>query len=197
MSLSISRILGIYNASHCLKSIEFHQEILVSSSHLSFIFCALQTTLKMANQKLILKGIVAAFQVALIILLITSGLHFKDVKVAKDGFDAIKDTSEYEMFKDLAFKVNFKYGALLALIILSTLKVPVIAAGLFLNHIIVLFVSFGIDIAVGGLYLAQWVLLTDSYPAGSWLGILCSVASAVMTAIFIRLIRKEIRSRHS
>ena len=147
----------------------------------------------MTNQKLILKGIVAALQVGLIVLLITSGLHFKDVKVVKDGFDSIKDTPDYEIFKDLAFKVNLKYFALLTLIILSTLKVPVIAAGLFLNHVIILYGSFGIDVAVGGLYFLQWVFFTDGYPAGSWLGILCSVACGIMTVILITFIRREIR----
>ena len=166
-------------------------------TNLSFIFCAFQTTLKMVNKILILKVIVTALQVGLIILLITSGLHFKDVKRAKDYAEIAKklaeNTPEYPGIAKAAQKVYIKCGALLAVIILSTLKVPVIAAGLFLNHIFILFGSFMIDMVVAVLYLVQWGFITESYPVGSWLGILCSIVCGIMTVILIRFIRRDIR----
>ena len=144
------------------------------------------------NQTLILKGIVGALQIALIVLLITSGVHFKDVKGAKD---LINETTKagVEWPAEVLNKINAKYGALLTLIILSTLKVPVIAAGLFLNHILILFGSFIVDMVVGLLYFIQWVVITDAYPAGSWLGMVTSVTCGVMTVMLVRLIKREVR----
>ena len=150
----------------------------------------------MANQTLILKGIVGALQIGLIILLIISGVHFKDFQQFKDLLDLIKSTLQNPGFEELAFKVDIKYFALLILIILSTLKVPVIAVGLFRSDIIIFFGSFGIDLIVGGLYFAQWVLFTDAYATGSWLRILCSVASGIMTVILIRFIRRDVRPNY-
>ena len=150
----------------------------------------------MANQTLILKGIVGALQIGLIILLITSGVHFKDVKKEKDAGDLLKqklDISPDSVLGKYIHKVNVKYGALMALIILSTLKLPVIGAGLFLNHILILFGSFFLDMIVAILYLVQWGYFTKTYAAGSWLGILCSIACGVMTIILIRFIKREVR----
>ena len=142
---------------------------------------------EIARRIQILKGIVAAFQVGLIILLITSGLHLKDVK-AKAELDEIASANSPEVAKE-ANKVYMKYAALLTIIILSTLKIPVITAGLFGDHILILFGSFIIDMIVAFLYLVQWVYFTDLYTAGSWLGILCSIACGTMTMILIKFFR--------
>ena len=145
------------------------------------------------NKILILKGIVEALQVGLIILLITSGLHFKDVRAVKAYLEAFekyyKNISEYPEFEKFVTKIHMKYFALLGLIILSTVKVPVVAAGLFLNHVNILFGSILIDTIVGSLYIVQWGVITEVYTAGSWLGILSSSASKIMAAIFIRFTR--------
>ena len=151
----------------------------------------------MVNQTLILKGIVVALQVGLIILLIITGLYFKDVKEANERAKLAKklaeNSPEYSKIARMAKELNIKYLALLAVIILSTLKIAVIAAGLFLNHILILIASFLIDITVGVLYFVQWGFIIESYRVGSWSGILGSLASGVMTVILIRFIRKQPR----
>lgn len=147
----------------------------------------------MANQTLILKSYIAALQVALITLLITSGFHFKDVKDRKDAMGLVNNRLLNVLTEEYSNKVNIKYGALSMIIILSTLKIPVVAAGLFLNHVFFLFFSFITDIIVAPLYLAQWAVFTYEYAEGSLLGILCSVASGVMTVIFIRFLQREIK----
>ena len=166
-------------------------------TNLSFIFCAFQTTVKMVNKILILKVIVAVLQIGFIILLITTGFHFKDVKRAKDYAEIAKKLAEnspkYSETVKAAQKLYIKYATLLSLIILSTLKVPVIAAGLFLNHIFILFGSFLIDMIIAVLYLVQWGFIIESYPVGSWLGIVCSIASGVITVILIRFIPRDVR----
>ena len=45
----------------------------------------------MTNKVLIAKGIIGALQIGLVVLLITSGLHFKDVKQVKVIADYIKE----------------------------------------------------------------------------------------------------------
>ena len=151
----------------------------------------------MANQTLILKGIVGALQVGLIILLVITGIYFKDVKTANDLAQLTKKLAEnspdYPQIARMAKELNIKYLALLTIIILSTLKVPVIAAGLFLDHIWILFGSFLIDNTVGVLYFVQWGFIIESYRTGSWSGILGSLASGIMTVILIRFIRKQTR----
>ena len=149
----------------------------------------------MSHKILLLKRIVPALQGGLIILLFVSISHFQNVKEAKAIIDWARSLSgNSSAGAEVAKIINIKFFALLTLIILSALKIPAIGAGLFLNHIWILFGSSLIDIIVAVLYFVQWIFLTEAYPVGSWLGILCSVTSGVMTLMFIWFIRKEVVS---
>ena len=149
----------------------------------------------MSHRIFLLKRIVPALQGGLIILLFVFLYHFQNVKRAKAIIDwAISLSEDSSASAEVSKIINIKYFALLALIILSALKIPVIGAGLFLNHIWILFGSFLIDMIVASLYFVQWIFLTEVYPVGSWLGILGSVTSGVMTVMLIWFLRKQVVS---
>ena len=100
--------------------------------------------MKMADKVFISKGVVVIFQVTLIILLITTAIHFEDVKQAKDYLDLAKNNPDFQITEELD-KVYIRYRILLSVVILSTIKVPLISAGIILNHILILFGSILID----------------------------------------------------
>ena len=91
------------------------------------------------NKLLVLKGVVIVLQLVLIVLLVSTGIPLKDIKnsqkfiesVIKLGGNGKPLTAAYEL---LLSKVNTRYGVLVTVVILSTLKVPVISAGIILNH---------------------------------------------------------------
>ena len=158
----------------------------------------------MVNKILIIKWAIAALQVALIVLLITTGLHFKDIKQVKDLLDLAKNIPDFQITEE-ANKVYTRYGLLLAIIILSTLKVPVISAGLFLNNIFILCGSFLMDVIINSLYIFNLKFDMDvnlntetgsftiphlSDVIGSLMGFVCSTACGFTTIFLIVTFRK-------
>ena len=140
----------------------------------------------MANEVLIFKAVVATFQLGLIILLIKTAIYLEGVKHAKDLLDLAKNTPGFQTTEELD-KVYTRYAILLSVVILSTIKFPLISAGIFLNHILILFGSILMDICIGSLYIinARSETITDSstvsYSTESWWGFVCSVACGLAT----------------
>ena len=116
----------------------------------------------------------------------------EDVKQGKDLLDLTKNNPAFQMLKKLD-KVDIRYGILLNVVILSVLKIPLISAGIYLNHTLILFGSFLMDVIIAALYITNWELQnsltsktetgfsTVPFWTGSLLGFVCSGSCGVIT----------------
>ena len=167
----------------------------------------------MMNQVPFIKAAVIVLQVFLTILLVLTGLHLQDISKYKDLIQSARATGDGKPFtsdlESLRFKVNIRYGILLIVIILSSLKVPMISVGIFLNHVLILFGSFIIDVIVGPLYIVYCELqvyteytrtpsmtsisITD-YSIQSFVGLFFSAACQIVTVFLIITIQKQARN---
>lgn len=160
----------------------------------------------MVNKLLVIKGVVIVFQLISILFLVLTGFHVKKLQQSREFLeleraargDVKPFTPEEESFIS---KFNVRYAILLTVIVLSTLKVPTIFAGIFLNHILVLFGSLIMDAIIAPLYIINSQLLiplsrnsVTSYFLGSVFALICSVACGIVTIFLIITIRKQTRA---
>lgn len=125
-------------------------------------------------------------QVALFVLTITSGVQLKKVN---DGREALRLFPSNPLYEEALSKLDMQWGLLVTVVVLSSLKIPIVSFGLFLHHIIILFAGFMLDVIISCMYLSHLAVASDVYTAGAVFGMLFSLSSFTITLYLIRRIK--------
>lgn len=166
----------------------------------------------MVKKLFILKGVAIVLQLVLIFFIVATAIHLKDIKTGQELIESEKAKGRNAVLPDiesLSSKVNTRYGVLLTVVILSSLKALVFSGGIFLNHIWILLGSCIMDVIIGSLYMVHWNVniyieyvrlpsfsstVTTNYSGASWVALISSLACGIITVFVIINIRKQARA---
>lgn len=132
--------------------------------------------------------------IGLFVLLVFTGLHFKKVR------DHINDLyppnnipsapSYIDPFYEILRNTSTQYGILLTIIVVSTIKFPILGIGLVVSNAIIMVVSFVADLVVASMYASHiGVMGKREFLAESISGLLFSLASLSLTLFIMMRIR--------
>ena len=96
----------------------------------------------------ILKLLILGLQLAVVVILVFTGIRFKDTKEARELLKPVKDDPD-----SWSTKLDLRYFYLLVAIICSPIDTAITLASLFLNNHIVMRVAFVFKAAAAGSYL--------------------------------------------
>ena len=139
----------------------------------------------------ILKLLILGLQLAVVVILVLSGIQFKDTKEARKFLEPVKDNSD-----SWFLQLDFKHHCLLITIICLSIETPITLASLFLNNYIVMCVAAVFKSAAAGSYSSLLVIeiafssLIEPSLGVPIAGMVITLFSGSITAVLARRIRK-------
>ena len=130
-------------------------------------------------------------QLAVVIILVLTGLQFKDVKTARDLLEPLRHRSDAWKWDMLLTELDTLYYCLLVAIVLLTIKTPMTLASLFLNNYVVMYVAGFLESIAGGIYAFHLGYFNSRiWLGGAIAGTLITVISSSISNILAKRIRK-------
>ena len=139
----------------------------------------------------ILKLLLLGLQLAIVVILVLTGIRFKDTKEARDVLKPVKDDPD-----SWFLQLDFRYHCLLVAIICLSIDTPITLASLFLNNHYVMYVAAVFKGTATGSYsglLAIEIALSSIIEPSlgvSIAGAVITLFSSCVTAFLTRRIRK-------
>ena len=127
-------------------------------------------------------------QLAVVVILIFTGIQFKDVKATRDLLEPLRNQPDaWLIFHEL----DALYYCLLVAIILLSIKTPMMLASLFLNNYVVMYVASFLESIAGGLYAFHLGYFNSRiWLGGAIAGVIITVVSSTIASILAKRIKK-------
>ena len=88
-----------------------------------------------------LKLLLLGLQLAVVVILVLTGIQFKDTKEARDFVEPLRNEPDAWKWGTLFTDLDYRYRVLLGAIVLLSIEVPMMLASLFLNNYVLMHVA--------------------------------------------------------
>ena len=139
----------------------------------------------------ILKLSLVGLQLGVVVILVLTGIQFKNTKEARDFVEPLRNEPDEWRWGTLFIDLDFRYYSLLVDIVCLTIEVPVMLASLFLNNYILIHVAACFGGGAAGLYIFHAIYFnTRVWLGGAIAGVIITVVSSTVATILAKRIKK-------
>ena len=101
----------------------------------------------------ILKLLLLVLQLAVVVILVLTGIQFKNTKEARDFIEPLRNHPDAWKWSTLFNDLDYRYCVLLGSIVSLAIEVPVILASLFLKNYVLMYVAGAFHVVPGAFYM--------------------------------------------